>query len=101
MKKRILIPLILLLVVVSLCVTALRPPVLFAGDLPAETREAIQSQATGLYSRRLPLIPLFVTVDRQEQNRVYYTIFYFPLGSVGMSWDPADGYNIEKPLTGL
>ena len=101
MKKKILIPALILLLVAVLCITAVRPPVLFGSGLTEEARQAVQSQAAGLYSSRLPLVPLFVTVDTQEQQRIYYTIWYFPIGCVGMSWTPGDGYNIEQPLTGL
>jgi hypothetical protein len=101
MKKRIVIPLLVLLLVLVLCISAVRPPVLFGSGLSEEARKAVQSQSAGLYSRRLPLVPLFVTVDRLESQRVYYTIWYFPVGCVGMSWEPTDGYNMEKPLTGL
>lgn len=101
MKKRIVIPLMILLLVLVLCISAVCPPVLFGSGLSEEARKAVQSQAAGLYSRRLPLVPLFVTIDRLESQRVYYTIWYFPVGCVGMSWEPTDGYNMEKPLTGL
>ena len=101
MKKRIVIPLLILLLVLVLYISAVCPPVLFGSRLSEEARKAVQSQAAGLYSRRLPRVPLFVTVDRLESQRVYYTIWYFPVGCVGMSWEPTDGYNMEKPLTGL
>ena len=101
MKKRIVISLLILLLMLVLCINAFRPLVLFGSGLSEEARKAVQSQAAGLYSRRLPLVPLFVTIDRLESHRVYYTIWYFPVGCVGMSWEPTDGYNMEKPLTGL
>ena len=101
MKKRIVISLLILLLMLVLCINAFRPLVLFGSGLSEEARKAVQSQAAGLYSRRLPLVPLFVTIDRLESQRVYYTIWYFPVGCVDMSWEPTDGYNMEKPLTGL
>jgi len=36
-----------------------------------------------------------------EQGTVYYTIRYFPFGTVGMSYSEEGLYNIEKSLTGL
>ena len=63
--------------------------------------EAAERQARGLYSARLPLIPIHVSLDRMEQGTVYYTIRYFPFGTVGMSYSEEGLYNIEKPLTGL
>jgi len=69
--------------------------------LPEEYLQAVESQAKGLYSSKLPLIPVAVTVEETDGSRVFYTIHYFPLGSVGMSYHPVDGYNMEKPLTGI
>lgn len=63
--------------------------------------EAAERQARGLYSARLPLIPVHVSLDRMEQGTVYYTIRYFPFGTVEMSYSEEGLYNIEKPLTGL
>lgn len=63
--------------------------------------EAAVQQARGLYSNRLPLIPVCVSLDRMEGGTVYYTIRYFPFGTVGMSYSEEGLYNIEKPLTGL
>ena len=63
--------------------------------------EAIEEQARGRYSDALPLIPVFVRVDRVEGEQIFYTVFYFPFGTVGMSYLAGEGYNIEKPLTGL
>jgi len=54
-----------------------------------------------VYSARLPLIPIHVSLDRMEQGTVYYTIRYFPFGTVGMSYSEEGLYNIEKSLTGL
>lgn len=64
-------------------------------------QEAALQQARGLYSHRLPLVPVCVRLDRMEGGTVYYTIRYFPFGTVGMSYSTEGLYNIEKPLTGL
>ena len=63
--------------------------------------EAAERQARGLYSHRLPLVPVCVSLDRMEGGTVFYTIRYFPFGTVGMSYSEEGLYNIEKPLTGL
>jgi len=70
-------------------------------DLPEDTREAIKSQAEGVYSHTLPLLPVFISVKDVSEDLVRYTIYYFPFGTVGMSFSETDGYCIEKPLMGL
>ena len=70
-------------------------------DIPQTTYEAIESQAEGKYSDKLPLVAMYVNVTDYSDQKVYYTIHYFPFGSVGMSFDESDGYNIEKQLTKL
>ena len=87
--------------VLALSVSALRPVVVCRIDVPDHYLEAIESQAEGLYSEKIPLVPMYVSVDSFAKGRVYYTIYYFPLGTVGMSYAENDGYNMEKPLTGL
>ena len=87
--------------VLVLSLSALHPVVVCRIDVPNNYLEAIESQSEGLYSSKVPLVPIFVSVDSFTEGRVYYTIHYFPLGTVGMSYAENDGYNIEKPLTGL
>lgn len=70
-------------------------------DMPQMTYEAIESQAEGTYSDKLPLVAVYVNVTDYSQDKAYYTIHYFPFGSVDMSYSEADGYNIEKQLTRL
>ena len=77
-------------------------PILYGeAELPESYAEAIQDQAKGLYSKILPLVPALVKVERVTEETAYYTILYFPFGTVGMSYHPEDGYNIEKPLSGI
>jgi len=79
-----------------------RHPVVTHGEyVTPPLAEAAERQARGLYSTRLPLIPIHVSLDRMEQGTVYYTIRYFPFGTVGMSYSEEGLYNIEKSLTGL
>lgn len=70
-------------------------------DMPQMTYEAIESQAEGTYSDKLPLVAVYVNVTEYSQGKAYYTIHYFPFGSVDMSYSETDGYNIEKQLTKL
>jgi hypothetical protein len=70
-------------------------------DIPASTYEAIESQAEGVYSNKLPLVAIYVNITDYSDRRAFYTIHYFPFGSVDMSYSETDGYNLEKPLTKL
>ena len=77
-------------------------------EIPEDYASAIRSQAKGLYSSHLPLVPIYITVDQYSAGEglyaagiVEYTIYYFPFGTVGMSYREWDGYTIEKPLTGF
>ena len=70
-------------------------------DMPQMTYEAIESQAEGTYSDKLPLVAVYVNVTDYSDEKAYYTIHYFPFGTVDMSYSETDGYNIEKQLTKL
>ncbi len=70
-------------------------------DIPHTTYEAVESQAEGVYSNKIPLVAVYVNITYYSEEKVYYTIHYFPFGSVDMSFSETDGYNIEKPLTRL
>lgn len=76
------------------------PVIARSDDVPENDYLAIQDQAKGLYSSRIPLVPVFVNIDHIERDTVFYTIHYFPFGTVGMAYSKRDGYCIEKPLTG-
>ncbi|MBE6752942.1 MAG: hypothetical protein E7559_01085 [Ruminococcaceae bacterium] len=102
MKKRAVAAIIIAAVlIIGLCVLASNPIVVRKDGIPTACLEAIESQSKGVYSSTLPLVPIYVAVDRLEGETVYYTIHYFPFGTVGMSYTEADGYNMEKPLTRL
>ena len=95
-----------------LAALALNPPVIcsdeYKDDLTPEIHEAVQSVSRGIYSENIPLVPAFVRIkeirecepEGQRQPTVHFNINYLYFGQVGMSlsWD---GYNIEKPLSGL
>ena len=70
-------------------------------DMPNTTYEAIESQAKDVYSNKLPLVAVYVNITDYSDEKAYYTIFYFPFGTVDMSYSESDGYNIEKQLTYL
>lgn len=75
------------------------PPTSCKIDISGEWLDAIQSQSKGLYSKILPLVPIYISVDSCSGETVFYRIYYFPFGTVDMSYNEEDGYNIEKPLT--
>ena len=101
MRKNIIgVTAVTILLVLGLSILASEPVVFCKTDLPEGYLSAIESQSAGLYSRNLPLVPVFVSVNAVSGKTVFYTIHFFPVGTVGMSYREDDGYNIEKPLTG-
>ena len=70
-------------------------------DIPNETYKSVKSQSEGLYSYKLPLVAIYVNITDYSDEKAYYTIHYFPFGTVDMSYSESDGYNIEKQLTKL
>ena len=93
--------LIISILVIVLGVLSSRPIVSCDIEIPETAMEAVKSQAKGLYSSILPLVPVYVDTTDYSEDTVYYTIHYFPFGSVEMSYSEIDGYNIEKQLTKL
>ena len=89
---------IALLLLLLICVSC-SEPLLGESELPEAYTEAIRSQSEDLYSKKLPLVPILVKVESFDGQKVCYTVYYFPVGSVGMSYCEQDGYNIEKPLS--
>ena len=92
---------IVIALIAVLGVFATNPIVSCKIEIPEDYLEAIESQSKGVYSEKLPLVPIYTSVDSYSDGIVHYTIHYFPFGAVGMSYIEGDGYNIEKPLTGL
>ena len=90
-KKAIIVIAFVAILIIGLYILASNPIISCKFDVPENYLEAIESQSKGTYSN----------VNSLEAETVYYTIHYFPFGSVGMSYTESDGYNIEKPLTGL
>ncbi len=97
--KKVVIVFICAAVILVLCKLADDPVIVCEYDLPEEMMEAVESQAEGFYSKTVPLIPIYAKITQFENDTVYYTIYYFPFGTVEMSYKKYDGYNIEKSLT--
>lgn len=101
MKKRYaaaLVVLVLIVLIAAACAIASNPIISCKIDVPEEYIQAVSEEARGVYSNRLPLIPIRVTVESFSDGRIIYTIHYFPFGTVVKSYSRKDGYNIEKPL---
>ena len=93
------IVLILSVLVIILGILSSRPIISCDIEIPETAMSAVKSDSKGLYSGKLPLVPVYVEVDSYSGDTVYYTIHYFPFGNVEMSFNEADGYNIEKALS--
>ena len=95
-----------------LAALALNPPVAcpdeYKDDLTPEIYTAVQTSGRGIYSRNIPLVPAFVkikeirecTIEGKTEPYIRFDINYLYFGQVGISFS-WDGYNIEKPLSGL
>ena len=102
MKRKIGIGVILTVFLMIVLFVFSRNPVVSSDiEIPESYLEAVKEQAEGVHSKRLPLISLYVRIDSFAEVKLYYTIYYFPLGTVEMSYVTGDGYNIEKPLTNM
>ena len=102
MKKKVGIGVIIIVVfIIALFAFSHNPIVSCNIEIPESYMEAVKEQAEGVYSKRLPLIPVYVRIDSYAEEKLYYTIYYFPFGTVGMSYVEGDGYNIEKSLSRL
>ena len=102
MRRKIGITVILLVAVTGTLILLNRNPIVSCDiEIPTTYMDAVKDQARGVYSQRLPLVPVYVRINQYAEGVLYYTIYYFPVGSVGMSYTGGDGYNIEKPLTNM
>lgn len=100
MKKKVfIVAIVTVILVLGLSMFTSNPIVSCNIELPEGYLEAIEKQSEGLYSNKIPLVPIYTTVDSFIDGKVFYSIHYFPIGTVGMSYTAYDGYNIEKPLT--
>ena len=78
-----------------------RPLVVCRYELPDGYIDDIVAQAKGFYSERLPIIAACITVDDYSNGAAYYTIYYFPFGTVEMTYIGDGGFDCTKYLTGL
>lgn len=102
MKKKIGIVVALIVVVAAVLFGLSQNPIVSCNiEIPESYMEAAKEQAKGAYSKRLPLVPVYVSIEDYSEGVLYYTIHYFPLGTVEMSYREDGGYNIEKPLTNM
>ena len=102
MKKKLGISILIVVIFIAVLFAFSKNPIVSCKiEIPQNYMEAVKDQAEGLYSKRLPLIPVYVRVEHYTEETLYYTIYYFPLGAVGRSYTGGDGYNIEKPLTNM
>lgn len=101
--KKLLTAIVFILSVMTIALGILSSHPVFSCDIevPETHIQAIKSDAKGLYSNKVPLVPIYVEATAYSDDIVYYTIRYFPFGSVDMSYSEANGYNIEKQLTKL
>ena len=99
-KRGVVFAVITVILITSLCILSSHPIISCKTEVSGHNLEAIKSQAKGVYSNTLPLVPVYVSVDDASGTTTHYTIYYFPFGTVGMSYTEGEGYNIEKPLTG-
>lgn len=98
------------LVCALLAALAWKPPVVCAeryeDNLTPEFHAAVQSVSSGLYSYRIPLVPVCVEVtkvrnfiiDEKMEYGVYFNIYYLYFGRIGMMYSTCDGYGLEDPL---
>lgn len=102
MKRKLLaIAAVIAVIAVVLACFCANPVLSCPFDLPPAYEAEIRNQAKGLYSSRLPLVPVYVKVNAFNGVDARYTIYYFPFGTVEMSFINGEGWMVEKPLTGL
>lgn len=99
----------ILVVFVLLCAVlaalAVNPPVICPKDMEAQMTDElfdhVQSGASGLYSWKLPLVPLCVKItgiepfllDGKTERVVEFSVCYFSFGVLKMEYSTSDGYN--------
>ncbi len=101
-KKSLVIVLsVIVLLIICLGIISSHPFLTKKCEVPEEYVTEIYAQSMGIYSNRIPLLPVCISIESYSGERIYYAIHYFPFGIVGMSYNPTDGFNQEKPLTRL
>lgn len=102
-RTRLVLSVVSVFVVLALLIFLVLQPLAFCNgiEVPEDILRSARGQAGGLYSLRLPLIPLYVYVESYSDTEgLYYYIGYFPIGSVKMSL-ANHTFNMEKPLVGF
>ena len=89
------------LLIVALFGMILAPFVSRRCEVPEEYVAEICAQSMGVYSKKVPLLPIYISIEQFSAGRAYYTVHYFPFGTLGMSYSLTDGFCQENPLTGL
>lgn len=100
-KTIVIILLVVALLIGVLCYVSSHPFVSSKCEISEEYVSEIYAQTMGTYSNRIPLLPVVISIENLSGERAYYTIHYFPFGTVEMSYSPTDGFNQEKALSGL
>lgn len=70
-------------------------------EVPEEYVAEIRAQSVGVYSKKVPFFADLHFHRAVSAGRAYYTVHYFPFGTLGMSYSLTDGFCQENPLTGL
>ena len=65
-------------------------------EVPEEYVAEIRAQSVEVYSKKVPLLPIYISIEQFSAGRAY-----FPFGTLGMSYSLTDGFCQENPLTGL
>ena len=63
-----------------------------------EQREKLRTFWGGFYSRRVPLLAHYITVQENGENGLKATVSYLWFGSIGVSLDAEGTPSIDKPL---
>lgn len=79
MKKKAMIAVVFVGVLFAgLCFLSSNPIISCKIDIPESYSEAIEAQAKGVYSRRLPLIPVCATIDSFQEMKYTIPFIIFP-----------------------
>ena len=100
-KKAMITLLIVALFGMTLACISSHPFVSRRCEEPEEYVAEIRAQSVGVYSKKVPLLPIYIFIEQFSAGRAYYTVHYFPFGTLGMSYSLTDGFCQENPLTGL
>ena len=74
MKKKMGIGVIITVVLLIVLFAFSKNPIVSCNiEIPENYMEAIKEQAEGVYSKRLPLIPVYVRIDNYAEKKLYYT----------------------------